>query len=274
MSISQDVAKRKNDFMQKDYGQAYGTYLNNAILGELDPASQKAWDSLQREFPDESIRDTSKDYADKTKRLMFQYNKKQSVEQLARMEQQNQLIADNLTLQNPGLAAIKEDPTTKQKYRVFPYATPNLSAVVSHDGAIDPNTGLLTKSIIDENKKWTAEITSPAFLLGQVPMIRGFSTGTEGTVPALTSERARELSALPYQASSPTKLPEVGPTSGTQIAVLPAANTVAISPETLSKIGGLYKQNPEATYNGRPIREVVAKLKAAGYSIPEAVQSY
>jgi len=270
--ISEEVAKRKNDFMQKDYGQAYGSYLNNAVLGELDPASQKAWDSLQKEFPDESIRNTSKDYADKTKRLMFQYNKKQSVEQLMRMEQQNQLTVDNLTLQNAELAAVRVNPITKDKTRTFPYPTPNLSPIVSYDAAIDPNTGLLNKSIIEENKAWTAKTNSPSYLLGQVPFTRGLNVDQK-TPQLLTPEQAREISALPFESTSPTKFSEVVPPGEARVPVTPAANAVPISPQTLSTIGALYKQNPEATYNGRPVREVIARLKAAGYSIPEAGQT-
>jgi hypothetical protein len=269
LSLSQDVAKRQNDYMQKEYGKAYSTFLNDAVLGELDPVDQKAWDDLQNQFPTDELKNTGQNYADKTKRLMFQSNKRKSIAQLKKLEEINALTADNLTLQNPGLAAVREDPQTKQKYRVFPFSTPDLSPVVGYDGSIDPNTGLLTKGVIEANKKWTAEITSPTFLLGQVPMIRSLMPSGFQAGPAATPEQASAMAALPFRASGSSQFVDVPTPGTTNVAVAPVGKQAPISPETISKIVSTFRQNPDAIIYGRPVKEIIANLKARGYEIAD-----
>ena len=268
MSVSQDLAKRQTDFRQKEYGQALNSFLRTASIGELDPGAQKDWDKLQEEFPDDQTRVTSSAYSERVRRSMFQYNKKKSIDQLKSMEAQNATIAENIITQNPALAATKVDPQTKETYRVFPYATPDLTPVVGSDGSIDPDTGLLTKSVLDANKKWTAEVTSPSFLLGQVPFIRGLNMAPVPTVPAGGGSTA---STAPFRIESRSKF-DLIPEAGTaQVVTGPARVAPEISLETINNIVTAYRANPEAIIYGRPAREIIAVLKAKGYSIPDAL---
>jgi hypothetical protein len=223
MSVSQEVAKRQTDFSQKEYGKSLDSFLKTAAIGELDPQAQKEWNQLQQDFPDDQARVSSSDYSDSVRRLMFQTNKRKSIEQLRAMEKQNLSITENLVAQNPGLAATKTDPQTKQSYKVFPYPTPDLTPVIGNDGAIDPDTGLLTKSIIDSNKKWTAEVTSPSFLLGQVPFIRSMNLSAP-QAPAPADKKAIEtVSALPFRPESPSKFDMVQEPGTARVATAPVA---------------------------------------------------
>lgn len=271
MSVSQEVAKRQTDFRQKEYGKSLDSFLKTAAIGELDPQAQKEWNQLQQDFPDDQARVSSSDYSDSVRRLMFQTNKRKSIEQLRAMDKQNLSIVENLVTQNPGLAATKTDPQTKQSYKVFPYPTPDLTPSIGNDGAIDPDTGLLTKSIIDSNKKWTAEVTSPSFLLGQVPFIRSMNlSAPQAPVPA-DKKAIETVSALPFRSESPSKFDMVQEPGTARVATAPVADKTKISDSTITTIVEAYRNNPDAIIYGRPAREIIANLKAKGYAIPDVL---
>jgi ribosomal protein L9 len=269
LSLSQDVAKRQNDYMQKEYGNAYSTFLNDAVLGELDPVDQKAWDDLQNQFPTDELKNTGQNYADKTKRLMFQSNKRKSIEELMRMEQSNQARVNNLVAKNSFLAPT--DPETGQKSFVVPI--PNLTPRVGYDGAIDPNTGRLTKRIVDENIKFVDEITSPSFVYGGTPLQMMLSEmGGQGASPATKTTpqtRPSETAAIPFRVKSNTSFDSVNMPGTTNVAVAPVGKQAPISPETISKIVSTFRQNPDAIIYGRPVKEIIANLKARGYEIAD-----
>ena len=270
MSVSQEVAKRQSDFRQKEYGQAMDSYLRTAAIGELNPEDQSQWDQLQKDYP-ESLRGSSTDYSDKIRRLMFQSNKRKSIEELMRMEQSNQARANNLVAKNSFLAPT--DPETGQKSFVVPL--PNLTPRVGYDGAIDPDTGRLTKRIVDENIKFVDEITSPSFVYGGTPLQMMLSEmGGQGAFPATKTTpqtRPSETAAIPFRVKSNTSFDSVNMPGTTNVAVAPVSKQAPISPETISKIVSTFRQNPDAIIYGRPAREILANLRAKGYAIPDSI---
>lgn len=265
MSVSQEVAKRQSDFRQKEYGQAMDSYLRTAAIGELNPEDQSQWDQLQKDYP-ESLRGSSTDYSDKIRRLMFQSNKRNSIAKLRALDKQNLNIAENLITQNPDLAAQKTDPQTKEVYRVFPYPSPDLTPNVGSDSAIDPETGLLTKNITEANTKWVSEVTSPSFLLGQVPFVRGL---TSGLTPSPKTSGA--TASIPFKTESLSKFEDVPEPGTVNIVTTPVAKETKISDSTISTIVEAYRKNPEAIVYGRPAREILANLRAKGYAIPDSI---
>ena len=274
MTVSQAAAKRKYEYDQEEGAKVFNSFLNDAVLGELDPIYQKQWDDLQREYPDEIKRNSSSDYSNKSRRLMFQANKSKSIQELANMDKFNREQGESLVRQNEGLATVIEDPTTKTKYKTFAYKSPDLTPSVGYNGTIDPVTGLINKKTVTSNEKYIAEITSPTYLMGQVPFTRGLTTGAQQSVPFLSPEKAKEIASLPYRSTSTTVLPPQTPAGTAPMAVTPVSNTVPISQDTVSRLVKLYEQDPNALVEGKPIREIIAKLKSAGYSIPEIGQSY
>ena len=275
MTVSQAAAKRKYEYDQEESAKVFNSFLNDAVLGELDPIYQKQWDDLQREYPDEIKRNSSSDYSNKSRRLMFQANKAKSIEELAKKDRFNREQGDKLVSQNVGLASVIEDPVDKRNnYKTFAYSGPDLTPVVGFNGTIHPVTGLITKETLTANEEYIAKITSPAYLMGQVPFTRNMMSGEQQALPTLTQEKAKEIAALPYRSSSRTMLPPQTPAGTAPMAVTPVSNTVPISQDTVSRLVKLYEQDPNALVEGKPIREIIAKLKSAGYSIPEIGQSY
>lgn len=274
ITVSQTAAKRKYEFDQEEGSKVFNSFLNDAVLGELDPIYQKQWDNLQKEYPDEIKRGSSSDYSNKSRRLMFQANKAKSIEELARMDRFNREQGENLVRQNEGLATVVEDPTTKTKYKTFAYKSPDLTPAVGYNATIDPVTGLVNKKTVTANEKYIAEITSPSYLTGQVPFTRGLMSGAQEAVPFLSPEKAKEIASLPYRSSSTTMLPPQTPVGTVPTAATPVSNATQISEGTVSALVKLYEQDPNALFQGKPIREIIAKLKSAGYNIPQAGQSY
>ena len=167
MTVSQAAAKRKYEYDQEEGAKVFNSFLNDAVLGELDPIYQKQWDDLQREYPDEIKRNSSSDYSNKSRRLMFQANKSKSIQELANMDKFNREQGESLVRQNVGLASVIVDPVTKDKYKTFAYKSPDLTPSVGYNGTIDPVTGLINKKTVTSNEKYIAEITSPAYLTGR-----------------------------------------------------------------------------------------------------------
>lgn len=262
MSVSQEVAKRNQDFRQKDVGQALNTFLRTAERGELPPEDQAAWGRLNERYPVEADRLASKDYSDETNRLMYQSNKKKSIAMLQAMENQNQKTVQNMLTQNPQLAAVKTDPETGEKYRVFPFAVPDLTP---NENAIDPDTGLLTKNIQDINKKWVSEVMSPTYLFGQVPFTRGMMANIQPATDVDTS--------LPFKYESGSSFETVQIPGQTRIPAAPSAVQAAPPPppDVVTKIVTLYNSNPDATYNGVSVREIVARFRSANVPLPGLV---
>lgn len=261
ISVSTDVSKRSNEYQQKEYGKTFANYLQKGENGELPAEYQAEWAKIHQDFPDETTRLTSKDYTERLKRGMYQYNKAQSIAQLQSMEEQNRNTVEALVLQNPSLAAVKEDPETKQKYRVFPFPIPDLTP---NEFSIDPTTGLLTKEVLDANKKWTAEIMTPNYLFGQVPFTRGLMANIPQTAQVDTS--------VPFRYESKTNFETVQVPGQTIIPAAPAAvQAVPPPPDVVAKIVTLYNSNPDAVYNGIPVREIIAKFRAGNVPLPGLV---
>jgi hypothetical protein len=262
-NMSTQVATRHADYMKSNIGKEIASFENRARLGQLPQESQKAWDELHKDprFQDEMVRNNSQDYSDSKRRLMFESNRKESIAQLKVLDAQNQAIVTNLLRQNPDLGATVKDPETGESFKTFPYPVPDLSPMVGHDAAIDPDTGRLTKSVQDRDKKWKDEITSPTFLIGQVPMMRQFMGGMAGAAP---SAQAKDQANLPIRVQSPSQFAETPAPGTARIPVVPPSR-VAVSPETVAKIEELYRTNPDGQFNGRSVRALYQRLKDEGY---------
>jgi len=265
MSVSQDVAKRQHDFRQKEYGQVFDSFLRSGELAQLDQKTQDQFDTLQADYPEGPSR-ASNDYSIKLKRLMFQSNNANSNKTLDSLNRQAITIQENIVSQNPSLAAVKTDPSTGEKYRTFPYSPPDLSPVIGFNGTIDPDTGLVNKSTTQQYQKWLAEVTSPSFLLGQVPFIRGLNIGAPVSQP--TKGSTESASALPFRPANAYKSEMVAAPGTAVIPTAPGTPRVQISEDTIAKVVNLYNTNPDALVSGKPVKEIVARLLSTGISLP------
>jgi len=264
MSVSTDVAKRYNEYRQKEFGQTLATYLRNAENGELSGDDLSDWNKIQADFPDEATRMSSKDYSDRVKRAMYQSNKRKSIAQLQSMEEQNRKTVESLLIQNPSLAAIKQDPNTGERYKSFPFPVPDLTP---NDFSIDSDTGLLTKSVLDSNKKWISEIMSPNYLFGQVPFTRGMLSNLPAPAPVEGEKN------IPFRYESNSNFVSTPIPGQTTIPTAPRVVAQATIPqETVNKLVSLYQQNPNAIYNGVPVRSIIAKMQADGLISSDVLQ--
>lgn len=268
MSVSQEVAKRQHDFRQKEYGQVFDSFLRSGDLAQLDQSTQAEYDKLQSEYPEGPSR-ASNDYSVKLKRLMFKSNEAASVNALQSLAKQADQKQEDLINRIPALAAVRTDPETGAKYRAFPFEAPDLTPVIGFNGTIDPDTGLINKNTIRQYEKWVAEITSPSYVLGQVPFTQGLSFAQNQTVPAVDEKTLKTVSSLPFRPANPSKFTTAEAPGTVRIATTPVADRVKISDATISAIVSAYRQNPDAIIYGRPAKEIIANLKAKGYTIPE-----
>lgn len=263
MSVSQEVAKRNRDFRQKDVGQALNTFLRTAERGELPPEDQAAWVKLNERYPVEADRLASKDYSDETNRLMYQSNKKKSIAQLQSWEQENKTRSENLAIKNDAMAAIKTDPETGEKYKVATFPVPNLTP---NEYLIDPDTGQLTKYAQDLQKKWRDESTSPSFLFGAINFAQQMMAQAGTSMRAATPEDR----SIPFKYESGSSFETVQIPGQTRIPAAPSTVQAAPPPppDVVAKIVTLYNSNPEATYNGVSVREILARFRSANVPLP------
>jgi hypothetical protein len=267
ISVSQDVAKRQHDFRQKDYGLVMDSFLRNGNLAQLDTDTQKQYDKLQQDYPEGEAR-ASQDYSNKLQRLMYQSNLAKSSPILNALTSEKNAIEENIITQNPSLAAIKVDPKTGEKYKTFPYSGPDLSPIVGFNGTIDPDTGLVNKSTLKAYEKWKAEVTSPTFLLGQVPFIRGLNMGAPAAPSPADKQQVQEAAVVPFRPSTPFTPIAVSTPGTATIPTAPGAPKATLSEETVLKVVNLYNSNPEALVNGRPIKDIVARMISSGITLP------
>jgi hypothetical protein len=267
MSTSQEVAKRQHDFRQKEYGQVMDSFLRSGNLAQLDAQTQKEFDRIHSLFPEGPAR-SSNDFSIQLQRLMFQSNNEKSQTNLADLTQEANAIEENIVAQNPSLAAVRTDPKTGEKYKVFPYSAPNLTPVVGFNGTIDPDTGLVNKQTLQAYAKWKAEVTSPTFLLGQVPFIRGLNMGAPMIESPAGKKQIEEAAAIPFRSSNVYN-PQVVAAPGTAvIPTAPGAPKVQLSEDTVAKVVNLYNTNPDALIGNKSVKEVVARMLATGISLP------
>jgi hypothetical protein len=267
-SVTQTVAKRHDDYLKSELGISLGEFEDRANLGQLIPDYQKKWDELTNDpkYASEEAKSTT-EYVNKKRRIMFEANKAESIQALQAFDAQNIEIAKRLMDQNKYLGAVRVDPQTGETVKDFPIAPPNLTPTVGYDGAIDPQTGKLTKIIKEANKRWVDDVQKPGFLDRPDTFMRMTQNLGMAPVTGQTKEELDKTASLKPRISSPSKFEMVQAAGTTTIPTAPStqgSTKVQLSPETMSKIAevvNMYNANPDALYRGRPVREVVAKLK-------------
>jgi len=264
-SVTQTVAKRHDDYLKSELGTSLGEFEDRANLGQLIPDYQKKWDELLNDpkYTSEEAKSTT-EYVNKKRRIMFEANKAESVQALQSLDAQNIEIARRLMEQNKYLGAVRVDPQTGETIKDFPIAPPNLTPTVGYDGAIDPQTGKLTKIIKEANKRWVDDVQKPGFLDRPDTFMRMTQNLGMAPVTGQTKEELDKTASLKPRISSPSKFEMVQTPGTATIPTVPTGQKSQLSPETMSKVAevvSMYNANPDALYRGRPVREVIAKLK-------------
>jgi hypothetical protein len=261
--IRMDAMSKLEKYRQSEIGQMMDSFEDLAEQGRLDPEYQKQYDDLKS--------NPAKYTTKAVQGLAFKRNKANSIAELEAIDRRFAGISENLITQNPGLSITKTDPQTGESYRTFTYESPDLTPREGYNATIDPDTGLLTKAAQDRIKKWEDEVTSPNFLYGQVPLIRQFQTqqlqaGAPATAPTDKAKKeTTQAAALPFRTKSSFEGARPGTTT---IPVASKNKPTQISDSTLATIAEAYRRDPNAVVYGRPAREILATLKARGYTIP------
>lgn len=244
-------------FREGAIGSMVNSFVDIGEQGRLEPTYQKAYDELKNRPGGASIK--------AIQGLAFKQNKERSIAQLKATNDRFARNLENMVKQNPDLAVINVDPITGERYRSFTYTPPDLTPVEGYNGTIDPDTGLITKRAEDQIKKFEDEVISPSYLTGQVPVIRGYQR-QQAEAPLTPS--STETAGLPFRAT-PSRFETVaaGPTAVIPTAP-PAPPAAAISPDTIRAVVDAYNANPNGTYAGRPVREVIGRLQARGIQLP------
>jgi hypothetical protein len=257
LKIQMDAVDKGAKYREGEIGAMINSLVDRGEQGRLEPTYQKAYNELKAK---------PENYTAKALQgLVFQRNKEASIAELKRINEYLGRTAQNLVLQNPGLAVVKQDPITGESYRTFTYEPPDLTPVEGYNGTIDPDTGVITKAALDQAKKWEDEVRSPTFLTGQVPFMRTFQQQQAAVPPAPPS---KETAALPFR-PTPSRF-ETVQTAGT--AVLPTAPLAPagtrVSQRTIDEAVAAYNANPNGVYSGRPVRDVIAKLQSMNVPLP------
>jgi len=271
-AVTQSVAKRHDDYLKSDLAVTLGAFEDRANLGQLSSTYQKQWDALQNDpkYADDQAK-TSQEYINKKRRLMFEANKAESIETLKAMDAQNIRIGERLMAQNKYLGAPQVDPRTGETVKDFPLAPPDLTPSVGYDGAIDPQTGKLTKIVKEANKRWVDDVQKPGFLDRPDTFMRMTQGLGMAPITGQSKEELDKTASLKPRVTSPSKFEMVQAPGTATIPTAPGAQKVQLSPETKSKIAdvvSLYNSNPDALYRGQPVRDVVAKLKQQLGTLP------
>jgi hypothetical protein len=264
-AVTQTVAKRHDDYLKSELGTSLGEFEDRANLGQLIPDYQKKWDELQNDpkYSSEEAK-SSTDYVNKKRRIMFEANKAKSIETLKAMDAQNIRIGERLMAQNKYLGAPQIDPRTGETVKDFPIAPPDLTPSVGYDGAIDPQTGKLTKIVKEANKRWVDDVQKPGYLDRPDTFMRMTQNLGMAPITGQSKEELEKTASLKPRVTSPSKFDMVQAPGTATIPTVPGTQKAQLSPETMSKVAevvSIYNANPDALYRGRPVREIVAKLK-------------
>ena len=271
-SVTQAVAKRHDDHLKSELGISLGEFEDRANLGQLIPDYQKKWDDLQNDpkFATEEAK-ASTDYVNKKRRIMFDANKAESIETLKAMDAQNIRIGERLMAQNKYLGAPQVDPKTGETVKDFPMAPPDLTPLVGYDGAIDPQTGKLTKTVKEANKRWIDDVQKSGFLDRPDTFMRMTQGLGMAPITGQSKEELEKTASLKPRVTSPSKFEMVQAPGTATIPTAPGSQKVQLSPDTMAKVAevvSLYNSNPDALYRGQPVRDVVAKLKQQLGTLP------
>jgi len=290
--IAQGKAKQQDEYQKAELGTSMGQFETRAIVGELPKSAQKQWDELQAKYPGKEDK-LSENYINEKSRLMFQTTKAEANEEILSWKTRANEIITNVLTQHPEVGAVVINKETGKQERVFPFAPPDLSATVGWDAAINPLTGKINPAKRKEYEKWLDDVNQRGLLdlpsaNPMIQMMEAMSTrglppvspapsAQPGQTPATLQPGKTPAAAQPNQETAqsgqiPIRLlkidsPMVAEAGTAIIPTAPSAQgttKVQLSPETMSKVAevvNMYNANPDALYRGRPVREVIAKLK-------------
>jgi hypothetical protein len=260
---TQDKANAKfDDYKKSKIGESVTNFIAQAERPNnfLSPTIQARYNELKN--------DPQKYTAAALQGLAFEANSEASRNTLQGIDQGNVKLLDQVA-QNPQYAG-----------RDFSKILPDLTPVVSYNGNIDPDTGLLTKQFVDRQKAFDDDIRRPSFILGQdltmqqaiaknmPPVNLGGANLTpqgSGAGRPLEQKGGQVVSTPKVQSVSRFEIAQPGTAT---IPVAPKAQPIKISDATKQFIAETYQKNPNAVLNGRPVREIIAALKAQNQAIP------
>lgn len=298
--ISKNKAKQQDEYQKAELGINLGQFETRAILGQLPKPDQKQWDELQAKYPGKEDR-LSEDYLNKKTRLMYQTTVGESQIELQNWAKRINDIERNFLSQRPELAAKIVNQETGDVEARFPITPPDVSYSVGYDAAINPLTGKINPAKRKEYEAWLNDVSQKGYLNlpSQNPFMQAVmeSMATRGLPPVSPAPTAKPqqtpttpqpgktpVTAQPNQETAQAGQPQIKVTqfsfpqvaeAGTAIIpIVPSAQgapKIELSPEIKAKISevvSLYNSNPDALYRGRPVRDVVAKLKQQLGTLP------
>lgn len=250
--VQTSVVDRGMKYRESRIGSAIMNFTDLAEQGRLEPEYQKQYDELKS--------NPAKYTGKAVQGLAYQRNKNASIEALKIKDQENINLLNQITTVNPALRG-------QDLSLLLPDLTPN----ESYDGNIDPDTGLLTENYLKSQKTWEDDLRKPSFIMGpQISPMNQMLAETLKTSGAKPAQPApAQPAAQPAQESAALRSRsrfETAQARGT--VTVPTAPIVQVSPTLVEQVVQAYNQNPEGEYNGRPLREIIARLQAKGVSLP------
>ena len=259
---------RFEDYKKSKIGEVVTNFVAQAERPNnfLSPTIQARYNELKN--------DPQKYTAAALQGLAFEANNEASRNTLQSIDQGNVKLLDQVA-QNPQYAG-----------RDFTNILPDLTPVVGYNGNIDPDTGLLTKQFVDRQKAFDDDIRRPSFILGQdltmqqaiAKNMPPLNLGGANLIPQGSGagrpleQKAGQIVGGQQVVSTPrvqskSRFDVAQPGTAT-IPVAPKAQAIKISDATKQFIAETYQKNPNAVLNGRPIREIIAAMKAQNQYIP------
>jgi len=205
---------------------------------------------------------------------MYERNLNESVKQLRGIDSRLTQIASNITKVNPSTKVVNVDQNG-QEYDTFIYPIPDLSPRVGFDANIDPDTGRLTKNVVDRAKEWENEMTSPRYAGQQTPFEKMMAAAAENSsgravAPAPSQAPSTAVATRPFRSGNDF---ERGAPGTATIPVAAKKEPARMSDSTVSVIVEAYRKNPDSLVFGRSAKDLVAKLKANGYPIQDLLKT-
>ena len=247
-------------------GKELQSFQDLAEQNRLEPNFQKKYDELKN--------DPNKFTSKAVQGIMYERNLNESVKQLRGIDSRLTQIASNITKVNPSTQVTNVDQNG-QEYDTFIYPIPDLSPRVGFDANIDPDTGRLTKNVLDRAKDWENEMTSPRYAGQQTPfekMMAAAAQNSSGRAVASAPPQAPStaVSTRPFRSGNNF---ELGAPGTATIPVAAKKEPARMSDSTVSVIVEAYRKNPDSLVFGRSAKDLVAKLKANGYPIQDLLKT-
>jgi len=242
------------------------TQLNSdgAAGNILDPKYQARYDVIKKQYPNWQDRIENPDAFNQLRGLAKDITKDSQQAYLDEMKTKFTVDQKNLVQKNASLGVETTDPITGEKRATFVRSMPNMNLT---DRDIDPRTGVLTKvkqkEIVDYDQMLTRAMN------GDYNAMQAMLGKALSEAPA--NPNIKKLEFIPNDSSNVATAPggTAPRTSGTaSIPITPRNQPTQISDSTLATIAEAYRRDPNAVIYGRPAREILATLKARGYTIP------